>query len=146
MEDIYMNDIELEKVREQKASTRNRTVLAKFLSASPKIQYISEPDENGDMVFVINTKDIGMNNEYFEKYCKEIFSNFVVDFMGELLIRDNLAMFVPYITSMKCKDYLKAVGYCRHIRFGMKREKEKMVFRFHISFLQEILTEDFKTA
>lgn len=143
MEDILNNDTQTEKVKEQ-LPTRNRSVLSMFLSAATKVQYIIPPNKNGDMSFAVDLNDMGFSPNTFRKYANEIYSNFVVDLMGELLIRDNLPMFVPYITGMETKNYLSAVGYCTHVRFGMKSEKDKMIFSFHLSLLQGILTEDFK--
>lgn len=146
-EDYKVNEIEQQEIQgHPKQVTRHRELLSAVINAAPKLQYISSCDESGDMSFAVNIKEVGLSNDDFYKYHREIFSNFVVDFIGELLIRENLQLFAPHITSMKSDTYLDAVSHCNHKRFGMKIEKGCMVFKFHISLLQEILTEDFKIS
>lgn len=141
-----VNELEEQKLGRQKAVARYRELLSSIIRSSPVIQSIADCDEQGDISFSVNLKDLGLTNDDFYKYHKEIFSNFVVDFIGELLIRENLPLFVVNLTSIKHDSYLSAVSRCNHKRFGMKIEKGNMVFRFHISLLQEILTEDFKVS
>ena len=78
----------------------------------------------------------------------EIFSPFVADFLGELIIRTNLDKFTDKLTRMHHDSFVYAVKggeteTC-HKRFGMKVKDGMISFRFHISLLHEILTEDFR--
>ena len=140
-----VNELEEKKSTRQKNVARYRELLSSVIRSSPSIHSIVDFDDQGDMVFSVNLKELGLTNDDFYKYHKEIFSNFVVDFIGELLIRENLPLFVNFLTSNP-DSYLPAVSHCNHKRFGMKIDKGNMVFRFHISLLQGILTEDFKIS
>lgn len=143
MGDIYkVNELEEQKVN--KPMTKHRELFTSILHTVPMIQDISLFEESGDMSFSVPVKDVGLTLDDFQKHHREIFSHFVVDFMGELFLRENLNSFVPCLTSMKPDLYLHAVSHSNHQRFGMKFEKGSLIFRFHISLLQKILTEDFK--
>lgn len=128
----------------QKPLTKIRELLSIIVKTTPKIVSISDCEENGDMSFTINLKDLGLTSDNFCKYNKEFFSNYIVDMLGELLIRENLHLFASHLTNLKTDYYVSAVSRSIHKRFGMKIEKGLMTFYFHISLAQDILTEDFK--
>jgi hypothetical protein len=144
-EEVKVNELEIKKEHGMQVS-HHRDLLALLTKVTPSIKFISDCDINGDMSFAVLLKDIGLEAEDFYRYHRELSSNLIVDCMGELLIRENLSLFVPYLTSMQHDSYLSAVSHSNHKRFGMKVKKELMVFGFHISLLQEILTEDFKNV
>ena len=123
-----------------------RHLLAQLAKKQPKIVSISEYDEGGDMRFVVNLIDLGISIEDYYKYNKEFLSNFMIDFIGELLIRENIELFLPKLANVNLERdaYISAVSKSIHRRFGMRLEKGIMTFSFHISLIQEILTEDFK--
>ena len=123
-----------------------RHLLVQLVKRRPQIVSISDYDEAGDMRFIVNLADLGVSVEDYYKYNKDFLSNFMVDFIGELLIRENIDLFLPKLTSthMDKNAYISAVSKSIHRRFGMKLEKGVMTFSFHISLIQEILTEDFK--
>lgn len=128
----------------QKPLTKFRELLSLMVKTTPQIISITDCEENGDMSFTIPLKDLGLNAEHFSKYNKEFFSNYIVDMLGELLIRENLHLFANHLTGLKTDYYVSAVSRSIHKRFGMKIEKGFMTFYFHISLVQDILTEDFK--
>lgn len=146
MGDLRVNEIEEQKAQDkQRPLSRHRELFSILVSESPKVREITGCDKEGDMTFNINLKEAGLSPDVFNKFNKEIFSNFVTDFMGELFVRDNISIFAPFLSSMKMDAYLKVSGSCVHKRFGMKIKNGCMVFSFHITFLQKILTEDFKS-
>lgn len=128
----------------QKPLTKFRELLSLIVKTTPQITAISDCEEDGDMSFTINLKDLGLTSDNFCKYNKEFFSNYIVDMLGELLIRENLQLFANHLTGLKTDYYMSAVSRSIHKRFGMKIEKGIMTFYFHISLVQDILTEDFK--
>jgi hypothetical protein len=145
MGDLYsVNEIEKQNI--SKPITKHRDLFLSIIHSTPVIQAINLYEDSGDMSFSISAKDIGLSLDDFQKYHQEIFSHFVVDFVGELLVRENLNSFVPYITEMKSDLYIHAVSHSNHQRFGMKFDKGELTFRFHISLLQRILTQDFKNV
>lgn len=128
----------------QKPLARFRELLSIIVKSTPTIVSFTDCEENGDMSFTINLKDLGLTSDNFCKYNKEFFSNYIVDVLGELLIRENLHLFAGHLTGLKTDYYIGAVSQSIHKRFGMKIEKGLMTFYFHISLVQDILTEDFK--
>ena len=53
-------------------------------------------------------------------------------------------LFADHLRGLKTDYYVSAVSQSIHKRFGMKIEKGFMTFYFHISLVQDILTEDIK--
>lgn len=150
MGDIY-NVNEIDKSTEscynrQKPLVKFRELMALIVKSTPQIISITDCDGDGDMSFIVGLKDFGLTSEDFSKYNKEFFSNYIVDMLGELLIRENLHLFAGHITTLKTDYYMNAVSRSIHKRFGMKIEKGLMTFYFHISLIQDIFTEDFKTT
>ena len=127
-----------------KPLTKIRELLSLVIKSTPKVVSISDCEENGDMSYTINLRELGLTADNFAKYNKEFFSNYIVDMLGELLIRENLHLFAEHLTGLKTDYYVNAVSRSLHKRFGMKIEKGLMTFYFHISLIQDILTEDFK--
>jgi hypothetical protein len=142
MKDILeMND----SAANTKTISKHRELLSIVIEAkNPHIQFITEIDKQGDILFNVNLEDIGLTREVILKYHKEIFSNLFADFMGELLVRENIQDFASKLNKLEFDYYQEALSHKSHARFGMKIDKGFMVFRFHIALLQDILTEDFK--
>jgi hypothetical protein len=149
MGEQYVNEIDKQTescCNKQQPLTKFRELLSLLVKSTPKIVSISDCEENGDMSFVIPLKELGMTADHFTKYNKEFFSNYIVDMLGELLIRENVHLFANHLTGLKTDYYVSAVSRSIHKRFGMKIEKGFMTFYFHISLVQDILTEDFKQS
>lgn len=141
--DLKIND-NIEQTKIESKKSRFRDVFAKIVASRSKISSISMDDDEGDITFYVPIKDSGLDQSDLIKYRNEIFSNFVVDFMGELFIRENLEVFVKLMSNINNDNYHSVIGKCEHKCFGMRSERGCFIFSFHISFLQNILTEDFK--
>jgi len=140
---LEMND----SISNIKAFTKHRELLSIVIDTKiPHIQYITEIDRQGDILFNVNLEDIGLTREVLFKYHKEVFSNLFADFVGELLVRENIHDFAVKVNKLDFNYYQEALTHKSHVRFGMKIDKGFMVFRFHIALLQDILTEDFKVV
>lgn len=118
-----------------------RALLTILATKQPKIIAAHDYNENGDMQFCVNLRDLISIEDYY-KYTKEFITNYVVDLMGELIIRENIELFMSKLTTEK--NYTEAASKSIHKRFGMKIEGGVVTFSFHISLIQDILTEDFK--
>lgn len=101
----------------------------------------------GWITFSSNIKDIGFTKEDINvKYNHEIFSNFMIDFLGELLIRTNTEKFLNEILKFDGQEIVSIVNKDKHKRFGatFDETENKIIFCFHVSLLHNLLTEDFK--
>lgn len=142
---INVNELE-QKTQNKRTASGHRELLALLMRSVPPIKTIEGCNKHGDMSFSINVEDIGLSAEDFYRFNKELSSRLVIDCLGELLIRENLAKFVPFLVAMNHEHYAVAVAKSHHHNFGMWIKKENMLFSFHISFLQKLLTEDFSMA
>jgi hypothetical protein len=124
----------------------SREVLFLIINQIPTISNISDIDENGHIKFETPLSSLGFNVYDFNKYNSEIMSNFMADFMGEYIIRENINVFLDKLIRLNHINYSNVVNKLEHKRFGMKVNKvnKTLSFRFHISLLENILTEDFK--
>ena len=131
--------------------TRLREIVTFVLKCkSPIVEDIcllEDPEGNfsGHMSFNIRIENLGLNYSLIRKYKKEVFSHVFVDFVAEMILRENLDIFAANVTRIDSDDYKNAVSSFKHEKFGMKMVSDKMRFSFHISLLQDILLEDFKT-
>lgn len=130
---------------EMSKSSNYRTVLSKVIQHPPKLMSVGDWDENGDIKFSIGMRELGLTNQEYRQYEHELFSYFIVDFLGELIVRENLSIFVEKLQNYDINDYMIAIED-KHKRFGIKTEKGKLVFIFHVSFLKNILTEDLRES
>lgn len=132
------------KVTEHKASqgSRYREVLELLIKCPPKNISIGDWDYVGDLVFSINMNDIGLDYKDYVEYEEEFFSYFIVDILGELIIRENLNLFVDKLKKYDINDYMTTLKeHGAHKRFGVMTYKGKLIFQFHASLLKDILTE-----
>lgn len=124
-----------------------REVLVSLCSISivPKIKITNPCDENGNVVFEAYTESAKDLYDFFLKHKSEsqAYTNFIANFTGELLIRENIDVFAKIIMDLK-KSYSNKVTKFKHKTFGMTIFDNKIVFKFHISLLESILTEDIK--
>ena len=109
----------------------------------PKIQILNNGEGDGDVKFSVSRKYLGISYDTLLKYRAEIFSDYVANFLGELLVRDNIEEFAKILTGMLGDKY-SVVNEYEHRKFGMEILRDEFIFIFHISLLQSILTEDFK--
>ena len=125
-------------------NSRYRNLISLIVNnPSPKI-LIENISLGGDIRFYVTTKELGVNFEILSQYKTEIFSDFMANFIGELVIRENLDEFSKILTSIKTDDYHKLVNQFDHYQFGLEFLRDKFIFTFHVSLIQNILTESFK--
>jgi len=125
-------------------SSRLREILHLISVSSPEINIVEGCNEDGDVIFEVSMRTLGITHELLSKYRKEICSEFMANFFGELLVRENLSQFVNILTNIHPEQYSVVVGRFEHRKFGMDICRDNLVFRFHISLLQDILLEDIK--
>jgi hypothetical protein len=122
-------------------SNRFRELFGKIIvSPSYEINIIEKCNEEGDVIFEVPMKSIGIPYDVLVDYKDEIISDWFANFIGELLIRENINKFAKIITELG-DDYFKKVNGSNHVRFGNRLWKDKFIFTFHISLVQKILTE-----
>jgi hypothetical protein len=131
---------------------KHKDMLGKISKSSLKISKISwqkskENKLNGFIEITINLSDLGFDKmDSYIKFNKELFSNFMIDFMGELIIRNNMNKFVKDFLNQNKEEYSSLVSLEKHLHFGVRLEPEdKIVYIFHCSLLQNLLTEEFKS-
>lgn len=139
-------DLQYEK--DERLNKKYREMVCIIAKNPPKPIEVGEWDEQGDLTFRIDMKeDWGLTRSEMKKYENELFSYFMVDFLGELVIRENTSYFID---KMKGYDAGQCISitekYGSHKRFGVKTYRGQLIFRFHISLLKEILTDDLREA
>ncbi len=96
----------------------------------------------GDIKFSVPLRAVGLSRQAMARSlsCR---SAFVVNLLGELLVRKNLERFAEMLQKVDPRDYDRIVNNFRHRDFGMMVDQNDVVrFTFHISHVQEILIED----
>jgi len=127
-----------------KKNHRIREILYYISTSSPEICITEKCGEDGDVKFEIPMKTLGISNDILVKYKTDICSEFMANFIGELLIRENINRFAEVLTNIDPDMYSNLVDRFEHRRFGMDIVRDKFTFIFHISLLQNILLEDVK--
>jgi len=133
-----------------------KNFLPRVAASSPSIiQFFWSVKENdngesyydGNVQCIVPLSDLGLTQDDFYMYRNELFSPFIVDFMGELTIRHNLGFFINQVLSRNAYEYIRAVSCHTHQHFGMRLNAtgEGMILLFHISIVQSILTENIKS-
>lgn len=125
-----------------KKSSKIRDLFSMIIKSTPEIK-INECNNEGDITFEVLMRSMGVTYDVLVNYKTEISSDFAADFIGELLVRDNIGKFVNLMRNLK-NNYSDKVNSANHRKFGMTIYKEKFVLTFHISLVQNILTEDLK--
>jgi len=120
-----------------------------YISMSPNGSEIKilgdEPcDSYGDIRFEVPMKSLGLSYNTYLEHQKDLCSIFMCNFLGELVVRENIYTFAKIITSISTEDYPFIVEKFNHTKFGMEINRDNFIFIFHISLLQNILLEDFK--
>ena len=127
------------------SGSKYREVLSIVVKNVPKVINIGDWDKDGDMTFSVSMTDFGMTYKDYRAYENEVFSYFIVDFLGELIIRENLKIFADKLKSYGLDNYMTSLHESGgHKRFGILTQKGKLIFTFHVSLLKDILTEDFR--
>lgn len=115
-------------------------------SFSPEVKIIGNKkcDSYGDIRFEVSMKSLGFSYDVFLKYKKDICSILISNFLGELVVRENINHFAKIITGISSEDYSTLVNKYDHRKFGVDVYRDKFIFIFHVSLLQDILLEDLK--
>jgi hypothetical protein len=130
---------------ESDAKMENYKDLLKYIvHSSTEIDIIKDCDDCGDVKFSVPMPQLGISYEVFIKYQEEIISSFFANFIGELLVRENIEKFAEIISKIDKKEFSNIVHHYEHKKFGVEVLKGCIIFSFHISLIQSILTEDFK--
>ena len=125
--------------------SRYREVLTAVVNNPPETILLGGWDEKGDLTFSIAMTDIGLEYKDYGDYEDVFFTYFVVDFVGELLVRENIDLFVEKLKNVNVKAYEKSVeDFGIHKRFGLRTDRGRLVFKFHMSFLSNILTDNLR--
>jgi len=121
--------------------SKYRKLLQKVIDNPPKNIFIEDVSEEGNLRFSVNLNEIGLTNIEYKEFDNEVFSYFIVDFLGELMIRDNLHLFVKKLEDID----LSTIDEKRnHVRFGIVTKNGKLIFKFHITLLKSIITENLR--
>jgi hypothetical protein len=99
--------------------------------------------KNGDVIFSLSQKSIGLTDENMKKY-PILRSKYFANFIGEFLVRKNINKFLKMLLGIDADEYGKVVCGYNHKDFGMDfcPKSKTFKFQFHISLIQNILTED----
>jgi hypothetical protein len=128
---------------DRRKNCRFRELFGIILAGQAEIKSIENCDPEGDISFEVPMKSLGITYEVLSEYRDEISSEFVANFIGEILVRENKDRFVKLMTDLG-GNYYDTVNKYAHRKFGMKVYKECFVLRFHVSLIQSLLTESFR--
>ena len=141
----FITEIENSIIREPevKKMSRFKELFKNISNSEPVIKIIDGCNSEGDIHFEVLISSLGMDYNNLLKYKSEISSDFFVNFLGEYLVRENMGEFIKIAESLK-DNYYSIVNKYEHKKFGLKIVRDKFVLIFHVSLIQNILTEDFK--
>lgn len=113
-----------------------------FGNKSPDIK-TENIGKDGDIVFSLPQKSIGLMDEDMKKY-PILRSTYFANFIGEYLVRKHINKFLKMLLEIDSSEYKKTVCGFNHKNFGMVvcSKSKTIKFQFHISLIQGILTED----
>ena len=129
-------------IEESPISSNYRMLFSKFIDSHPKIKIENVVD--GDIRFSVSMSDLDLTYQEIKDYRTQLYSYLAVNFMGELLVRENIDEFALILTSIDKDKYAFIVNGFEHKKFGLRIIKGRFHFSFHISLVQSILNEDFK--
>jgi hypothetical protein len=122
-----------------------RNIFSAIMKNDIKYICINDVDEKGDIYFSIKMTNLGLTAKDYKIFEKEFFSHFVIDFIGEFIVRENIELFSQKICKYDMNDYMNAIKeYGVHKRFGVKAKNGILTFQFNISLLKKILTEEIR--
>jgi hypothetical protein len=111
-----------------------------IVSSKPKI-VIDAVQANGDVTFHIKVKDCSLDKLDLQNPI--VRTTFFVNFLGELLVRENINKFAEILVGLDTGLYNKMVCISSHTDFGMLVDHKitTITMQMHISLVQEIMTE-----
>lgn len=137
---------ELEVVSKSK-QTSHRDLLNILISANPEIKNINllESDHfdgyNGLITFQVNTFNLGLTVGTFHKYKKLLTSQFIIKFLIDLFIRENINEFSKCLNIFSIDDMEKIMDESNLYRnCGINIENQTTTFKFHAGRLIEIIS------
>ena len=117
-----------------------REIVTAIMSSKQKIT-IDAVQVEGDVAFHVSLKDCGLDKDVCSS--PTLRKRFFVNFVGELLVRENIQKFAEILYGLDPALYSKMVCSCKHTDFGMviDHKMSMMTFQMHLSLVQEIITE-----
>jgi len=98
----------------------------------------------GKVTFSVSIANLNLSHVDLQQHKRQVFCTFFANFLGELLVREHIDKFLQLLTELKSDDYLEIVNSKKHRRFGLEFSSGCLILSFHMSFLQDILTDDLK--
>ncbi len=125
-----------------------RDLIPIVLQASLKVEKIQQQrNENGDLTgwanFIVPISNLGLTKTILAKYRNEIYSAHFASFIAEVIIYENIDMFINQLSDFNVDSYDSAFSGLTHGTFGLSYVNEKMVFIFHVSYINNLLVADF---
>lgn len=117
-----------------------REIIAAIASSKQRIT-IDAVQVDGDVVFHVSLKDCGLEKDICSN--PAIRKRFFINFVGELLLRENIQKFAEILYGLDPALYKKMVCTFKHTDFGMviDHKMSMMTFQMNLSLVQEIITE-----
>jgi len=124
-------------------NTDNSSLFTKLLKKKKYNIDIEKVTKEGDIIFFIDQKALGLLDQDFKKY-PILKTNFFANFMGEFLVRHNINEFTKIILNIPPSEYNNIVNKFNHRNFGMFYQQTNQIFtfQFHVSLIQNILLEE----
>jgi len=120
-----------------------REIVSAIVAAKPQRITIDAVHPNGDVLFHVSLKDCGLDKDVCA--CPTTHKRFFVNFVGELLVRENIEKFAEILWGLDPALERKMVYSFNHTDFGMTIDHKMtaMTFQMHLSLVREITTELF---
>jgi hypothetical protein len=117
-----------------------REIFIAIASSKPKV-VIDAVQANGDVSFHIKIKECSLDKVDLQNPI--VSTPFFVNFLGELLVRENVNKFAEILVGLDTGLYNKMVCSSSHTDFGMLVDHKisTITMQMHISLVQEIMTE-----
>ena len=139
--------IEDKKLQEKisKAYRPFRGLLQAVLENQPGIK-IESLQKSGYIKFKVKCKDVNLDPTSRKKYENEIYTYFFANFLGELLVRENLEQFAHILSNCDMETFKSGIIGTSHENFGVDIYRGSLIFTFHINLVQELMFENLKDA
>jgi len=124
-------------------ATETRKLLSRVITSRAAEISIENTRTDGDIDFVVQLADVGLVPADLSDQIMR--TKFFVNFLGELLVRDDIQRFIGILDGLDSKMYEDMVCSQQHADFGMIIDREKGLLRFtmHLSLADEIARERF---
>lgn len=120
-----------------------REIAVAIIASKPQRITIDAVQANGDVAFHVGVKECGLDKDICSS--PAISRRFLVNFLGEMLVRENIGKFSEILCGLDPAIQKKMVCAYNHTDFGMviDHKMSMMTFQMHLSLVQEIMTEMF---